>query len=241
LSCSPVFGEPSLTSFAQGYQVELPDLELLVCFGVLPWWQFPDFELPVGKRVLYVPFRGWLADQWHDGPLAHYVPQGYLSSYVPAGASAKLCLPMEFKPPAEEVIPYIRGSFTNQKIRSMAMRTSAAFGLRDRLLDADGEEHHRLKLEVFDQKSIALMCLLRIAFPDDSMELAILPDEKQLHVGWKRLCQNLDILCGKAPRPDGKTRLVELDQFRCLLPDSVLVTMLHSFNEHSDMVPLRLI
>ncbi|MFW7380525.1 MAG: hypothetical protein ACOH5I_17065 [Oligoflexus sp.] len=241
LLASPSLGSLQVEVFSQGHQVALPSLGLLVCFGVLPWWQFPDFSIPEGQRVVYVPLRAWRENQWHDGPLAHFIPEGYLSSYVPAGASAKLCLPMEYVLPTEEVIPYIRSSFTNPKMKAMSMRTSAAFGLRAQLTSLLQFPHCRIEVKHYDQTAIVLMCLLRIAFPDESMELIKLPEDKLLHSPWKRLCQNLDIICGKAPRPTGATSLVELDRYRNLLPEHMLPTLLSSLTEHSDLIPHRLV
>lgn len=240
IACGSGLSHTPCVPFSQGYQIELPEYQLAVHFGILPWWQFPDFELPAGQRVLYVPLRAWYRQQWHDGPIAHYVPQGYLSSFVPAGAPAKLCLPMDYVAPSEEVIPYIRSSFTNEQMKWLAKRTSAAMGIWECLHSQLDQGHHQIAVQKYDRIAVVLMCLLRIAFPDYSFELAALPAKKEDEVAWKRLCQNLEIICGKAPRPSPVSQLIQLDLYRHHVPESVCLPLMEALNEHSPMIPNRL-
>jgi hypothetical protein len=230
-----------IVAFEQGYWVNLGDLGLDVYFGVLPWWQFPDFPLPEKRRVLYVPMRGWWQGQWHDGPLAHYVAEGYLASFVPPGADARLTIPWETSPPSPEVIPYIRQTFVNESLKWLALRTSAAFGLRDWLVSQIGE-HNRIQVaaDQWDQQTAVLLCLLRLGFPDESFEMAVLPTQKDRSPLWKRLCQNLDIICGKAPRPVAKATDLELGDLRQLVPDETVEPLITAINRQSPLIPDRL-
>ncbi len=230
----------ALTGFSQGYCLGLPELEAEVFCGCLPWWSFPNFDLPEGKRLFYVPLRGWYGGAWYDGPLAHYSANGLLASFVPPGAPARLSIPWQAKEPSAEVVPYIREFFINESMKWLALRTSAAYGLLEQVHSKIGGRA-QIQLKKCDGHSIVLLCLLRMACPDAYLECEGLPQEGDEARQWSRLCRNLDIRVHKDPRMDADPVPIEIERYAHLVPDSCLQPLFEALNHHSPLIPRNLL
>ncbi len=82
----------------------------------------------------------------------------------------------------------------------------------------------------------ATLIFTRIAYPKFALELTEIPEKWQPL--WKRLCQNLGILCGKAPRPDLPQHPLHLSWAK--FPREQLQSLLIQVNSQAPIVPERL-
>lgn len=229
-----------LQRFSQGFHLTIPELDAEVYCGVLAWWTFPNFNLPTGRRLFYIPLRGWFAGVWYDGPLAHYSPKGMLASFVPPGAPARLSIPWQAQEPAAEVVPYVREFFVNETMKWLALRTSAAYGLYEQLACKMGCRA-QVRLQNLNAYSAVLLCLLRMAFPDDYLECEGVPEVGDLARLWVRLCRNLDIRVHKDPRLEGEIIPIELERYEHLIPEHCLQRLVEALNHQSPVIPVNLL
>lgn len=51
-----------------------------------------------GQRVVVTCASAWIDGRWHDGPLAHVLPDGSVASYIPSGGPACLEIPDKLTP-----------------------------------------------------------------------------------------------------------------------------------------------
>ena len=83
------------------------------------------------------------------------------------------------------------------------------------------------------------LIISRLIYPDHIFEMSQLPAEQTAL--WKRLCQNLGILCGKAPRPPIETQALSFSEPITRISLEGQQALLSYGNEKAPIVPHRLL
>lgn len=96
--------------------------------------------------------------------------------------------------------------------------------------------------ETFGRREVVLAVMLRAAFPDSVIVLEQLPADQILKPLWRRLGQNLGLVFGKIPRPPrNQWHSVATRDVMGLVPESMVVPLMHWWNRRGAVIPPKLI
>ena len=174
---------PEVFSLVEEGVLSKGDLKSKLIFDDSPWWQRKD--IPQGGWIYLSScdekgsLNGPLATGWGDQVI----------SFLPGGVRGTIESPF---PIHSEVSSHTFKSLWN-------MRVVGVEKLR-RHLKIENTARNLIELNSFNGAEGAMVVYLRMAFPEAYLELKELPVDKDLTPLWKRLCQNLGVRCGKAPR-----------------------------------------
>ena len=181
------------------------------------------------RRTIVLSLLGFIDDQWFDGPLAHVDRSGLLASFLPAGGSGGLMIPVA-------VSPNHRGlplSATFELEVTSDQRTHrcllAAMGVKY----AAQKKAAVFRLTELNKHAAVILVLARQALP--SAQLSVALAEKPTPQ-WRRLLQNLNVTVCKDPA----STAIDLMNAQTLVPLAYSDSLYRVLNSISDVIPRTL-
>lgn len=205
--------------------------DVRIVHGKKPWFETPLWEESWrGQPTVYVPLRGFQDQQWCDGPIVHWDKNGNIVNWVDVGLPVHLVLD-----PHERGDPKCAARAPDW---SAAKQTLAAAMMHR---DAMPETGFYVEDLQYDEKDALLLVALRFAVQDGFLRADAMPEEDEKIPLWRRLLQNLGIFHGRAPQQKETAARLNLREFRTLIPDALVPTLLASCNASGHVIPPKLI
>jgi hypothetical protein len=191
----------------------------------MPWttWLRP------GRRTLVLSLLGFVDDHWFDGPLAHVDQTGLLASFLPAGGSGGLLIPIAVAS-NHKGLPL---SATYALDATGDQRTHRCLLAAMRVKFAAQQKEAIFQLSELNKHAAVILVLARQALP--SAQLQVVLEEKPTPQ-WRRLLQNLNITLNK----DTPVTAIDLMDAQTLVPLAYTDQLFRSLNTISDVIPRTL-
>ena len=191
----------------------------------MPWttWLRPE------RRTMVLSLLGFIDDQWFDGPLAHVDQAGLLASFLPAGGSGGLLIPMAVAS-NHKGLPL---SATYELDATGDQRTHRCLLAAMRIKYAAQQKEAMFRLSELSKHAAVILVLARQALP--SAQLQVVLEEKPTPQ-WRRLLQNLNITLTK----DKPGTAIDLMDAQNLVPLAYTDQLFRSLNTISDVIPRTL-
>lgn len=230
------FTEIPLNKEDGGFWVKDPiDLNIIIYFGFKPWYtQFNliDHTKFSSSKMLYIAYKGWIGDEWFDGPFAHFLSEKRVASYVPYFHDSRIVVPASIK--NSDLVKAINLDL----LEDIGRRDALVFAVRERVGELDGLT--TVLLENFGLYEAILISLLRMAFPDQKLQVCSLPSGGE-RAFWRRLCQNLAIEIHEGKKDFG-TETIDLPRLcSSLVPKALYSQIASQINCQSDLIPPKLL
>ena len=192
----------------------------------MPWttWLRP------GRRTLVLSLLGFINEQWFDGPLAHVDQAGLMASFLPAGGSGGLLIPMA-------VASNHKGLPLTAKYELDAtgdQRTHRCLLAAMRVKYAAQQKEAMFRLSDLNKHAAVILVLARQALP--SAQLQVVLEEKPTPQ-WRRLLQNLNVTISKGQADTA----IDLMDAQTLVPLAYTDQLFRSLNTISDVIPRTLV
>lgn len=221
------FTAPSATTIDREHNVR-------IVHGKKPWFEIPHWdESWRGHPTIYIPVRGFQDQQWCDGPIVHWDKNGLIVNWVDVGLPVRLTLDCD-----EPGNPAFVARNPNWQAAKQTL--AAAMMHRQRATDARAETDFYIEGLQHDVKDALLLVALRFAVRDGFLRADAMPEEEKAPA-WRRLLQNLGIYYGRAPQRKESASHLNLQEFRALIPDALLLSLADSCNASGHVIPPKLI
>ena len=218
-SC-PFFITPNQASLPEGISYEN---------GIL---QFPDFSISINfshRHWAVKPSAGsgyWLEYRLRDEGSFTLGFAETLLGYLPYADSARMDCPL---PLGSESESSLEDLWDPRLIGSLYVKAK---------ISVNEQKRNEVHFTEFSSAELLVLVYFRMAFPTAYLELRELPKDKDLKPLWKRLCQNLDIRCGKAPRKSEALKTLDLPLELFQEEQKIL---LEDLNRSASVLPERLL
>ena len=221
-------------------QALLPRFNVSLHFSLKRW---DDFHLQVPKKenVVEIPYFGWDGKVWYDGPIIHWV-NSQIHTYVPRGFPARLTLDLnksESGLSVSENMEVVAGFIEGDGHRLLEVKNSLLSAIRN-LDQYENKNRNILVVDEFTQADALVLCLFRSALPRAYLEISQLPADKNRAPVWKRLCQNLGIVCGRAQKSRAEISSYEVGTISTKIPKELISLLRDEINLFSATIPPKI-